>query len=147
MKIRSLFIFVTAIFALLPLVSIATPGHAAPNLLAQLSTPQPQVDEVLDLGTIRPDAKLEPFLRFTVPQNQSFYKLSPPKPIPFTLGSTGAYLGAGSSRNVAVKIGIDRNIPGLHSQIITISGNDGQPFKKVLVKVNILPHNTIPKSG
>jgi hypothetical protein len=147
MKIHALLIFGAAISALLPLVSITAPGSAAPNLLAQLSTPQPQVDEILDLGTIRPDTKLEPFLRFTVPQNQSFYKLSPPKPSPFTLGSTGAYLGAGSSRNVAVKIGVDRNISGSHSQVITISGNDGRPFKKVLIKVNILPRNTIPKSG
>jgi hypothetical protein len=142
MKIRFLFIFGAAIFALLPLVSITTPGHATPNLLAQLSTPQPQVDEVLDLGTISFNSKLEPVLRFTVPQNQSFYKISPPKPSPFGFSSTGAYLGAGSSRNIAVKFGVDRSISGSFSRVITILGNDGQPFKKVLIKINILPRNS-----
>lgn len=137
MKTLNSLLLLTAIVPTLAIsfTAIATSIDRQSIALAQ----QTQASEVIDFGTRVVNARPTSLpLKFTVPAGQFLYKITPNNPTPFGLSDSGAYLGAGASRDITVLVTHFGGSVGVHNQTIEIRGNS-QLIKKVVLKVKTVP--------
>jgi hypothetical protein len=142
LKHRTISLMTIAVIA--QCLTAGLPGTAAMPILQTVAKSettilpnQHQVDEVIDLGTLRLNGpSIQKVVTFTVPDNQSLYKITPDSPTHFRLSSTGAYLTAQSNRVIKLVVSPKTSEIGTHQQLLTIQGNS-QTIKRVLLKAKI----------
>ena len=128
------------LIAIVPTLAISFTGIATSIDRQSIAlAQQTQASEVIDFGTRVVNARPTSLpLKFTVPAGQFLYKITPNNPTPFSLSDSGAYLGAGASRDITVQVKQGGGSVGVHTKTIEIRGNS-QLIKQVVLKVKIVP--------
>ncbi|WP_310429479.1 hypothetical protein [Chamaesiphon sp. VAR_48_metabat_135_sub] len=144
MKLNSLLL---PLVAILPILSLSLLARSEPPSRANIALAQQQVDKVVDFGIRRfkeqPSANQKAFkIDVTVPLGHSKFVVTPPHP--FSLNTHLGQIDANRHGEIDARLNSSELSIGNHQKIVTILTDQKLIIKRVLLKVTVIPSNTVP---
>jgi hypothetical protein len=144
MKLHSLLLPLVAV----PILSMSLPARSEPPPRGNIALAQQQVDEVVDFGIRRfkeqPLPNQKPFkIDVTVPLGHSKFVVTPPHP--FSLNIHNGQIDANRHGEIDASLNSSELSIGNHQKVVIILTDRKLIIKRVLLKVTVIPSNTVPQ--